>query len=236
MEETPNIKKINEDVVKRYKNDNILHGDYYKNSSKVAVPATGVFPIKIDNRQLCSPTDYQGDKPYCVGYSCAQLLEALIWKYKGVLKNLDAAQIYAKAKEKDGKMDVGGTYVDLGLNCAMKLVEGEYPFLRDWFMVRVTRDRSTGALKRVIHTNDLAIAGFKVTEDWYDVGDKTDYLIKGNGPVIGGHAVLICGFDDIGVYVQNHWGKEWGAKGFAILPWFVYQKQLMQLCWLENKA
>ena len=229
-----NFVKENTQVVNKYRHDNILHGDYYKNSSKVNIPATGIFPLKVDNRQLCSPTDYQGDKPYCVGYSCAQLLEALIWKYKGKLMNLDAAQIYAKAKEKDGRLDVGGTYVDLGLNSAIRIVQE--PFLRNWFMVKTSRDREENVLRRVIHCNDFAIAGFKITEGWYDVGSSTNFYINQNNKILGGHAVLICGYDNTGVYIQNHWGKTWGAKGFAILPWALYKEQLMQLCWLENKV
>lgn len=224
--------ETNTAVVEKYRNDSILHGDYYKSSSNVDVPETGVYPLKIDNRQLCSPTDWQGDKPYCVGYSCAQLLEAYIWKYTGVLKNLDAAQIYAKAKERDGMMNVGGTYVDLGLRCAMQIC-GE-SLIKDWFMVKTTRMKTEGVLKRIIHMNDLAIAGVRITEDWYDVNND-NFIIKGGEESIGGHAVLICGYDQMGVYVQNHWGRGWGAKGFAILPWHLYERELSQLCWLECK-
>ena len=139
----------NNAVVQKYRQDNILHGDYYKNSSKIAVPSTGVYPLKIDNRQLCSPTDWQGDKPYCVGYSCAQLLEAYIWKYTGVLKNLDAAQIYAKAKERDGVMSAAGTYVDLGLKCAMEICGEE--LIKKWFMPKTSRSKLDSSLKRILH-------------------------------------------------------------------------------------
>ncbi len=222
----------NNQVVQKYLSDNILHDDYFKNSSKIDIPATGIYPLKIDNRQLCSPTDYQGDKPWCVGYSCAQLLEAYIWKYTGVLKNLDAAQIYAKAKAKDGKLNVGGTYVDLGLNCAMSIVNNE--LIKKWFMVKTLRDQNPNKLKRVIHMNDLAIAGFAITDAWYNL--PSDFIVRDTGKDIGGHAVLICGYDETGVYIQNHWGKGWGAMGFCILPWNLYQHQLMQLCWLESKA
>lgn len=222
----------NKEVIAKYRNDNILHEDYFKNSSKVNIPQTGVYPFKIDNRQLCTPTEYQGDKPYCVGYSCAQLMEAVVWKYTGKLVNMDAAQIYAKAKEKDGKIGVGGTYVDLGLNCAVKICPEK--IIKDWFMVRTTRDHSPSVLKRLLHMNDLCIAGFKINENWYYVNGP-EYLIQAGGPSLGGHAVLVCGYDEKGVYIQNHWGRDWGAKGFAILPWDLYHQQLMQLCWFECK-
>ena len=230
--EKMSVESSNIEVVEKYKNDDVLRGDYFKNSSKVDIPETGVYPLKIDNRQLCSPTDYQGNMPWCVGYSCAQLLEAYIWKYKGVLKNLDAAQIYAKAKERDKMMNVGGTYVDLGLRCAMELCGEE--LVSKWFMPKTSRSKSSQTVKRVLHMNDFAIAGFSITQDWYHVTNE-DFIIKGEEKTLGGHAVVICGYDQTGVYIQNHWGIGWGAKGFAILPWDLYERELSQLCWLECK-
>ena len=81
--------------------------------------------------------------------------------------------------------------------------------------------------------NDLCIAGFKITDGWYV--PNADYTIKSGRTPLGGHAVLVCGYDEKGVYIQNHWGKDWGAKGFGILPWSLYERQLMQICWLECK-
>ena len=223
----------NKAVIAKYKHDNILREDYFKNSSKVNVPITGTFPLKIDNRQLCTPTEYQGDKPYCVGYSAAQLLEAMLWKYTGKLVNMDAAQIYAKAKEKDGKISVGGTFVDLGLTCAVNICPEK--IIKNWFMVRTSRERDPRVLKRILHMNDLCMAGFNITEGWYEVNASNGYTIQQKIPKIGGHAVLVCGYDENGVYIQNHWGRDWGAKGFAILPWKLYEAEFMQLCWLECK-
>ena len=48
-------------------------------------------------------------------------------------------------------------------------------------------------------------------------------------PVIGrkgradsGHAVAIVGYTEQGFIVQNSWGREWGADGFALLPYEDY--------------
>jgi hypothetical protein len=35
----------------------------------------------------------------------------------------------------------------------------------------------------------------------------------------GGHAIVIAGYDDRGLWVHNSWGPEWGVEGFAILPY-----------------
>lgn len=40
---------------------------------------------------------------------------------------------------------------------------------------------------------------------------------------MGGHAVDICGFDIEGFYILNQWGN-WGAKGYAIIPYDLFLK------------
>ena len=44
--------------------------------------------------------------------------------------------------------------------------------------------------------------------------------------MLGGHAVNICGYDQIGFYIANQWGKNWGAKGFAIMPYDLFKIKL----------
>lgn len=35
----------------------------------------------------------------------------------------------------------------------------------------------------------------------------------------GGHAVVIVGYDEEGLWVHNSWGPEWGVEGYAVLPY-----------------
>lgn len=37
--------------------------------------------------------------------------------------------------------------------------------------------------------------------------------------IIGGHAVCAVGYDQVGVWVRNSWGVEWGMKGYFHMPW-----------------
>jgi len=42
---------------------------------------------------------------------------------------------------------------------------------------------------------------------------------------VGGHAFALVGFNDTGFIVQNSWGADWGAGGFAVMPysdWVAY--------------
>ena len=35
----------------------------------------------------------------------------------------------------------------------------------------------------------------------------------------GGHAFALVGYNELGFVVQNSWGEDWGARGFALLPY-----------------
>ena len=64
------VADVNKQMVQKYKVDNTILESYFKNASNQSVSGV-VFPLRLDNRQYCSPTDYQGDKPSCCGYSTA---------------------------------------------------------------------------------------------------------------------------------------------------------------------
>ena len=51
-------------------------------------------------------------------------------------------------------------------------------------------------------------------------------VISRKGRADSGHAVTLVGYTSQGFIVQNSWGKDWGAKGFAVLP---YEDYLMHV-------
>jgi len=53
-------------------------------------------------------------------------------------------------------------------------------------------------------------------------GRKTPYrfpVIRRSGSADGGHAIAIVGYTPQGFVIQNSWGADWGADGFAFLPY-----------------
>lgn len=53
-------------------------------------------------------------------------------------------------------------------------------------------------------------------------GRKTPYrfpVIRRSGSADGGHAIAIVGYTPQGFVIQNSWGPNWGADGFAFLPY-----------------
>lgn len=47
-------------------------------------------------------------------------------------------------------------------------------------------------------------------------------VIKRSGSADGGHAIAIVGYTPQGFIIQNSWGRDWGAGGFALLPYEDY--------------
>ena len=83
------ITDTNTSMVEKYRIDDTILESYFKNSKNQCVKGM-TFPLRIDNRQYCSPTDYQGQKPSCCGYSTAQILESIMWMRTGMIKQFDA--------------------------------------------------------------------------------------------------------------------------------------------------
>lgn len=64
------------------------------------------------------------------------------------------------------------------------------------------------------------VVGLSVTQAWDDL--RGDTLPDPSGEVIGGHAVMLCGYringDVVHFRVRNSWGESWGDGGYAWLP------------------
>ncbi len=58
-------------------------------------------------------------------------------------------------------------------------------------------------------------------------------VIRRQGQADSGHAIAIVGYTDEGFIVQNSWGPEWGAGGFALLPYEDYMLHATD-CWVAQ--
>lgn len=219
----------NKDYIDAYKSDDKIITDFYKlNVNGKLVDITGIVnPFRIDNRQLMSPTDNQKATPHCAAYSACTLAESIYWKRTGTLKQFDAHQVYALAKQLDGMEQTEGTRLECSLKAVIQLCAFENFHQIKYGTFWNTRTYKTiDQTKLLIHKYDFLQAGFQIDEGWYDVTNN-DFRIKQRGRSLGGHAVCIAGYDQEGVYILNSWGSVWGAKGYAIMPWETYLKELM---------
>jgi len=78
--------------------------------------------------------------------------------------------------------------------------------------------------------------GFSVYQSFYEL-DATNYTIKTpdlNEPLLGGHAVVIVGYDDEKqvFIIRNSWGKEFGYEGHFLMPYsFILDQGLCSDFW-----
>lgn len=169
------ITDTNKELIEKYKVDNTIIQSYFKNSKNVNV-TNATFPLRIDNRQYCSPTDYQGDLPACCAYSAAQILEALCWKRTGNLMQFDASQIYAKAKETDKQVHKAGTYPDLTMMKGLDLL----PNGNNLYEVKSSTSSDINELKRVLHKNMFVCVNMMVCDDLYKL-DANNFIYTACG-------------------------------------------------------
>ena len=68
----------------------------------------------------------------------------------------------------------------------------------------------------------VAIA-MRVRPEFAALSSQQPSHTKTTGIVMGNHAVLAVGYDTAGLLVQNHWGENWGVKGFGHIAWEVVE-------------
>ena len=231
----------NQDFIDAYKKDDKIISDYYKlrDSKGKLIDLTGtICPLRIDNRQLMSPTDNQTVTPHCAAYSAATLVESLLWKRSGKLKQLDSHQVYALAKQIDGEVQMDGTYLEAAMKAVLTLCkkDPEFSFLDEakvGLFYNDQTDATIQAAKDLIHRYDFLQVGFNIDEGWYTC-TQNNYVLRPHGRSLGGHAVNLCGYNEDGFYVMNQWSIDFGSKGFAIMPYDVFLKQFMYGAYLYN--
>lgn len=230
----------NQYYIDKYKDfDKIIATKYQaKDADGKLIDIDGIVtPLKIDNRQEFSVIDNQGNLPHCAGFSVCGIIESLIWKRTGKLINLDASQVYARAKQIDGDIDTDGTYLESAYKAALEL-GGLGKYSKDVSLGFIYNAYPTDVLKqlvkRLLHKYEFLEAGFNITNGWYEAGERTRYKVLHGNVNYGGHAVAIVGADEECAYIANSWGKDWCAKGFCMMPWNVFKQEFMYACYLQN--
>jgi hypothetical protein len=82
-------------------------------------------------------------------------------------------------------------------------------------------------LKYAIHSYHACIGAFNITDDWFKVNETGIIPCNKSSRFVGYHCSLICGYDEIGCYIQNCWGIKWAHYGFARLSWNQVISQFM---------
>jgi C1A family cysteine protease len=83
-------------------------------------------------------------------------------------------------------------------------------------------DIDIGEVKKAISIHLPVIVGFSVYESFEKIGKDGIMPIPEEGEkLLGGHAVLIVGYDDDKEHliVRNSWGDKWGDNGYFYMPY-----------------
>jgi hypothetical protein len=179
-----------------------------------------IAPRKIDCRDLCIETSHQYNSPHCAGFATAGFIEVRNWKINHYPEQIDGHLIYNEAKKFDN-MPGDGTTLECAAKAAinLNLISGKIKYI----------DCNIQNMMFAIHTNSVFIGGFAITDEWNRVDLKTGEIsnFENGATALGGHAVLVCGYDQRGIYIQNSWGYAWGLYGYALIPWPLVSKQFM---------
>ncbi|HYX35329.1 MAG TPA: C1 family peptidase [Oligoflexus sp.] len=100
--------------------------------------------------------------------------------------------------------------------------------------------RNLDHFRQIISEGHPIIMGFSVYESLYGRNVKKTGVIpvpKTSEKLEGGHAVLVCGYDDTkgALIIRNSWGEDWGEGGYGYLPYdFVLNSSLSGDFWTIN--
>ena len=189
-------------------------------SADFTVPAT------LDSRDRMLKTEDQGNKPQCAAYTGTSWLEGIEWMRTGRPENFDPEALYAKAKEIDGHPEEDGTTLEAIMKGMIQL---------GW--TKKTEDDiryidTIPELKRVIHRYSTCLIACEIHQQWSLLaGDLMEKVI---GKSLGGHAIVCCGYDREGVFIQNSWGLLWGNLGFCKIKWKVFEQEFGEGAYYAN--
>lgn len=171
--------------------------------------AAPILPTPVRRYRYWNDTGWWGDQgvtPKCVAFSFAHLIEDGPITHRGTAPILDPNDLYARCKRVDGIPNEEGTYIR---TAAQLLVDLGYIDQYRWCL----------NLDEII-TAVLEKCPVEMGTVWRSGmfnPDADTFRIALKGPVVGGHAYLLNGYNKNNGYfrLKNSWGRGWGQGGHA---------------------
>ncbi|MEO8766676.1 MAG: C1 family peptidase [Ginsengibacter sp.] len=202
--------------------------------------------LKVDLRSKCPVVYNQGPLGSCTANALSGAFQFNMKKQK--LKDFIPSRLFLYYNERVKIKTVNsdsGAYIRDGiksLNVNGICPEKEWPYIIEKFKEKPSKKCYDDALKATVKTyaritnNNLThlqaclsegypfVFGFTVYESFQSGAvAKTGMMPmpKPKEKVLGGHAVMAVGYDNIRqvVIVRNSWGKEWADKGYFYMPY-----------------
>ena len=217
-------------------------------------------PSSVDLSPLCSPVENQQSLGSCTGNAIAGALEYLEIKKKARFLDLSRLFVYYNERVIEGTIsEDAGAIIRDGIKTLVTngvCSEKAWPYNIKNFTKKPTAVAYKQALKRKIASYESVtqtetsiktalasgypiIFGFNVFADIESAEvARTGNLPMPAGKSIGGHAVLIVGYDDATsrFLVRNSWGANWGKNGYMTMPYaYVTDNQYADDFWIVRQ-
>lgn len=226
--------------------------DIYFSAKKMALPAS------MDMRTSCPPVYNQGNLGSCTANAIGGLFEFVQMKLKLAAFTPSRLFIYFNERAMEGTInsDSGAEIRDGMKSVATQGVcpETLWPYLVSQFKVKPTiacyknalQNRAIKYMRVLQDINQLkgclaegypVVFGFTVYQSFESPSVAKTGIVPmpgANEKVLGGHAVVIVGYDDATsmFIVRNSWGTAWGQKGYFMMPYkYVLDNQMCDDFW-----
>lgn len=235
-----------------WKPDRPDHRDRRFRASLVEVPTS------VDLRLFCPPIEDQGALGSCSAHASTSAMEFL-YKKAGLPLSPAFSRLFVYyqtrvAIEQLSAADDSG----VPLRAVMKALrtfgaclEPTWPYdmerfasapgaeaLMEGFRHRILQYTSVeglGGVKACLAEGFPVVGGFSVPQNAMSEECLRTGVIRfpGKETILGGHAVMFVGFDDVRAHLtfHNSWGTEWGDRGYGYLPYQFVQEGLVEDLW-----
>ena len=203
-------------------------------------------PKKVSLRKKMPPVFDKGQLGSCTANAIAGALEYEEKRQGEKTNRLSRLFIYYNERAMEGTVDSdAGASIRDGIKSVGKLgapLEKLWPYNVDKFTWKPSKAsyaeavkhealsyarvaQTTTALQRVLASGYAVVFGFTVYESFESqaVADSGRVPMPGKGEkVLGGHAVVLAGYDNtsgpVAWEVRNSWNADWGDKGYCWMP------------------
>jgi len=201
-------------------------------------------PRSVDLRRGCSPVEDQGQLGSCTGNALAGAVEFLEKRDGIPLVNVSRLFIYYNERVIEHTVaDDAGAMIRDGIKTLVKqgtCSEKRWPYVIARFAVKPSaacyreaadhqvtayaRLQTLVAMRACLADGYPFVFGFTVYESFEServAATGTVPMPRHREKVLGGHAVLAVGYDDVKrrFLVRNSWGTGWGMNGYFTMPY-----------------